>query len=123
MFDELLKQQGELGKTGPGWLQQIRAQALEQFNRQGLPHAKLEAWKYTNVKPLSDIPFSLGKPYKPEAVDIDHLACTRFGQPQGIRVSLVNGGFAPSLSYGFHQKNGVQISSLSQAIREQPEWI
>lgn len=123
MFDQLLKQQSEMGKTGPAWLQELRAQGLQQFQRQGLPHAKLEAWKYTNVKPLSDIPFALGKAYKPEAVEIDQLACTRFGQPQGIRISLVNGRIAPSLSYGTSQKHGIRISNLSEAIKEQPDWI
>jgi Fe-S cluster assembly protein SufD len=123
MFDLLLKQQSELEKCGPAWLQELRAQGLQQFQRQGLPHAKSEAWKYTSVKPLSDIPFTLGHPYKPEAVDIDHLACTRFGQPQGIRISLVNGRFAPSLSYGIGNKNGVQIKSLAQALRDDPDWI
>jgi Fe-S cluster assembly protein SufD len=112
-----------LKQAGPAWLQALRANGLQQFQAQGLPHPKLENWKYTNVKPLSDIPFILGEPYKPEAVDIDQLACTRFGQPQGIKVSLVNGRFAPSLSYGIGNKNGAHISSLSQALREQPDWV
>jgi Fe-S cluster assembly protein SufD len=34
----------------PGWLQQLRSRALTDFTRGGLPHRKVEAWKYTPMR-------------------------------------------------------------------------
>lgn len=36
-----------------GAVAEIRKQALERFNKKGLPTPALEEWKYTNLKPLS----------------------------------------------------------------------
>jgi Fe-S cluster assembly protein SufD len=37
---------------GPEWLNAARSGALEAFARSGLPHRKVEAWKYTPIKRL-----------------------------------------------------------------------
>ena len=40
-----------------GWLQRLRANAMEQFAELGFPSVKDEEWKYTNVAPLAAIDF------------------------------------------------------------------
>ena len=36
----------------PGWLQALREGAAGQFRASGLPHRKVEAWKYTPLNML-----------------------------------------------------------------------
>ena len=38
--------------AGPAWLDEIRLRAAEQLNENGLPHRKVEAWKYTPLRTL-----------------------------------------------------------------------
>ena len=40
-----------------GWLQRLRANAMERFAELGFPSVKDEEWKYTNVAPLAAIDF------------------------------------------------------------------
>src|SRR5215475_7152107 len=35
---------------GPAWIQSLRAEALSAFMREGLPHKRLERWKYTDFR-------------------------------------------------------------------------
>ena len=35
---------------GGGWVPAARAHAIEAFERSGLPHRRLEAWKYTDLR-------------------------------------------------------------------------
>jgi Fe-S cluster assembly protein SufD len=38
----------------PGWMSGLRERALKQFSESGLPHRKVEAWKYTPLRLLLD---------------------------------------------------------------------
>jgi Fe-S cluster assembly protein SufD len=38
------------GLPGASWLQPLRAEALNRVTRDGLPHRRVEAWKYTDLK-------------------------------------------------------------------------
>ena len=40
--------------AGPEWLQRLRDDAIEAFNAGGLPHRKVEAWKYTPLKKIEE---------------------------------------------------------------------
>ena len=35
---------------GPAWIQSLRTEALAAFLREGLPHKRLERWKYTDFR-------------------------------------------------------------------------
>src|ERR1044071_9645885 len=35
---------------GPSWIRALRAEALSAFMREGLPHKRLERWKYTDFR-------------------------------------------------------------------------
>ena len=40
------------------WIQEIRQQALAQFNQSGFPSKKVEDWKYTSLWELTQLQFS-----------------------------------------------------------------
>ena len=48
-------------------LARLRAKGIESFATLGLPHTRLEAWRYTNVAPAMKAPLSL--PDRKAAVD------------------------------------------------------
>jgi Fe-S cluster assembly protein SufD len=50
----------EQDPRGNAGLLPVQKQALEQFDRLGLPTVKHEEWKYTSLRPLSTVRFQLG---------------------------------------------------------------
>lgn len=123
MWEELLHHQNRIATTGPNWLQELRAQGLKQFEGLGIPTAKNEAWKYTSVKPLTEISFISGKAYQHQETQRDELACVRWEKRSSHRITLVNGCFAPSLSHLNELPTGVQVLSLKEAIKQQPDEV
>jgi Fe-S cluster assembly protein SufD len=84
----------------PEWLTQLRAGAAGAFEDAGLPHRKVEAWKYTPMKALEELgpslpgpqPVEPGLPDLPEALSAD--------VPRVVLVDGAPGGRAPDLPPG-----------------------
>ncbi|WP_028299453.1 Fe-S cluster assembly protein SufD [Oceanospirillum beijerinckii] len=93
---------------GPGWLTDLRQGAVEQFATQGLPHARLENWKYTDVKALAKRDFSL-----PKKVDAAELVAEKSLGVQGLRLVFVDGLFSPELSDLGDLPKGVNVLPLA----------
>ena len=51
----------ELPGAGLSWLADLRAAATARFEAAGLPDRKVEAWRYTNLKPIQEHLFTPGK--------------------------------------------------------------
>jgi Fe-S cluster assembly protein SufD len=48
------------GASGsPGWLRSLRERAIARFDEVGFPSTRLEQWRFTNVQPIADTPFTL----------------------------------------------------------------
>lgn len=47
-----LAEHGESGVSAPAWLRDLRRAGAEAFEKYGLPHRKVEDWKYTSLKLL-----------------------------------------------------------------------
>jgi Fe-S cluster assembly protein SufD len=69
-----------------------RAGAADRFRRQGLPHAKVEAWKYTRLKDLEALPF-----VRAEGTRSARAPDTGLGA-LAARIVLVDGRFDATLS-------------------------
>ncbi len=92
-----------------GWTQALRQSAIERFDALGFPSSKLEAWRHTNVTPLTEASFALATMTSgPEAEEL-----ARFSGP---RLVFVNGVLAPTLSRLHDLPPGVQLRSLSEAV-------
>ena len=99
---------------GGGPVAKVREQAFADFLRLGLPHRRLEQWKYTDLRarlrevaPLADAPVDAGIARAAAAVkglSID-----------GIRLVLVDGVFVASLSSDAGA-SGLRIRSLRAAL-------
>jgi Fe-S cluster assembly protein SufD len=97
----------------PG-LPDVREQAFKDFETRGLPHRRVEEWKYTDLRalmrdlpPLADVPDAQAKQRAKEA-----------GVLAGVdtrRIVFVDGAFAPELS-DLLPESGLKIGSLAQAL-------
>jgi len=110
-FTELEKR----ASAGPEWLHRIRKEALEQFGELGFPNTHQEDWKYTNVAPLTKIPFELSTPeaVRLSAKQLESTPFTGFGRN---RLVFVNGRFSRELSHTDALPQGVKAGSLAEAL-------
>ena len=63
MTDHFIKQYRAFAANGaagaPEWLQSLREHAIARFADVGFPSTRLEQWRFTNVQPIADTPFTL----------------------------------------------------------------
>ncbi len=102
---------------GPGWLRQVRQQALSRFSELGLPTARRgnEIWKYTNVGPIADAafsyPFHVSSEVKP--ADVRRVAPWHDGWAS---VVFVNGRYSRALSAAADALDGARVTNLAEAV-------
>jgi Fe-S cluster assembly protein SufD len=97
----------------PAWLRQVRRAAADAFEGTGIPTAKHEDWRFTNVAPVADTPFV---PAPVARVSPEEAA--RFLVPglAGPVLVFVNGRYTPELSTPGAGAAGITISTLADAI-------
>src|SRR5262245_38906821 len=83
---------------GQGDIRRLRDSAFEHFRETGLPHRRVEDWKYTDLRALM-------REARPLASAPDAVALDRARRPAEVlrehahlRLAIVDGSFAPSLS-------------------------
>ncbi|MCP5045563.1 MAG: Fe-S cluster assembly protein SufD [bacterium] len=117
-FDAIKKDRWQ---GSPDWLTSIREEGRDRFNRMGLPHRRLEDWKYTNVSGLSGHHFAAPAPHesaKAAAKDaLEKHAEWTLETVSPLRLVLVNGFYAPELSKLDPLPEGVEVGSLAEALK------
>jgi Fe-S cluster assembly protein SufD len=99
---------------GTGKVTDVRRQAFEAFERMGLPHRRIEEWKYTDLRAL----MREVRPLAPKP-DVAALARAKAAlKPIAIdgatKLVLVDGVFSPELSDA--ASGGVSVRSLREAL-------
>jgi Fe-S cluster assembly protein SufD len=90
----------------------LREQSFAQFEAQGFPGPKAEAWKYTQLAQLAKLEFRL-----PERVAIDRADIAPFLVDEAAATLVfVNGAFAADLSDVPSAENGATVTSLERAL-------
>ena len=106
-----------LGANLPGGLSvgAARAEALARFAASGLPHRRLEDWKYTDLRALvRDLP----EPAKPSGAQIEPETLAGI---DAWRIVIVDGG-EPVLPAGLAEA-GVTVRPLSEALESRPDLV
>jgi Fe-S cluster assembly protein SufD len=103
----------------PRWLRRLRAEALERFLDLGFPTTRIEAWKYTNLRPIAETPWMITRPASSSAAAADLAAPARI--PGATEIVFFNGSFAPELSSLGEPEEGVRVASLREALTRRPE--
>ena len=101
---------------GAGKVADARQQAFEAYERVGLPHRRIEDWKYTDLRVLM-------REVLPLAAEPDAAALTRAATAlklhaiEGVRrLVLVDGVFAPELSETGGLEKGLGIRTLKEVL-------
>ena len=101
-----------LPKDDGNWLSELRQEAAKRFTALGLPHAKLENWKYTGIDGLLSHEFVVDDA-SPEYAE--HTVLQQFLQePVSGRLVFVDGVYQADLSHC--ESAGVSIGSLHTAM-------
>ncbi|WP_019021926.1 Fe-S cluster assembly protein SufD [Thioalkalivibrio sp. ALE23] len=113
---QLEQLQGTLSADLPPWLAQRRRAAAERFAESGFPDPRAEEWKYTNVRPIANKPFSVASECGLlEAATLEEHV---FGELEPWRLVFENGFLRDDLSRLDGLAPGVRIDGLNTAIRE-----
>jgi Fe-S cluster assembly protein SufD len=101
-------------------LHQVRRAALKQFELLGFPTIRHEEWKYSNVSSLLKEAFELDNQSTIAASD---LASLEIPNLEGNILYFVNGSYKPELSRLVSPTEQVQITSLGEALKADPDFI
>ncbi|MGB8603842.1 Fe-S cluster assembly protein SufD [Bradyrhizobium sp.] len=101
---------------GTGKVADIRQRAFEAYERAGLPHRRIEDWKYTDLRMMM-------REILPSAAEPDAAALKRAGAALKLhaiagvrRLVLVDGVFAPKLSETDNLERGLRVRTLREVL-------
>ncbi|MDO9061379.1 MAG: Fe-S cluster assembly protein SufD, partial [Bradyrhizobium sp.] len=94
----------------------LRRQALEAHERLGLPHRRVEDWKYTDLRVLMREVLPLAAAPDAAAMKRAATALKLHAIPGVRRVVLVDGMFAPTLSETSDLGKDVSLRTLREAL-------
>jgi Fe-S cluster assembly protein SufD len=110
---------GELPGTG-GWLARRREAAIKAFAEAGLPHRRLEDWKYTDLRQaLEKAAFAPAPEHKTAVILPEKSGAAAFASIDTHKLVFVNGRFNEGLSSTAHLPKGVELYRLAEALNEQ----
>ena len=106
------------GTDGP--MKPVRAAAIEQFRKLGLPRRKDEEWKYTNIPAFLKDTFRPGLQTAPAVLTAADIRQIPFPSIKSNRMVFVNGDYSPEHSEilepeKFHQAEGLAGTMASRA--------
>ena len=95
-----------------------RAAAFDLFAREGLPHRRVEEWKYTDLRALMREAKPLASPPDAAAKSGARSAGAILGDVEARRLTFVDGAFVPELSDLTALEPGLSLVPLAQALAE-----
>jgi Fe-S cluster assembly protein SufD len=96
------------------WMKRLRGQALERFAARGFPTRRDEDWRNTDVAAIGSLPFSSCLPVIPPVGGA-------YPQIEGAhRLVFVDGGFVSAAEVRHALPEGVVLTTLKQALRDDP---
>ncbi|MCZ6899105.1 MAG: Fe-S cluster assembly protein SufD [Bacteroidetes bacterium] len=98
----------------------VRRKAMEAFERMGLPHAKHEEYKYTQIGKLLEKEFILQPIHLNSNLDSVSIKPFLIEQLDANVLVFVNGEFNPALSSIISPDNEVSILEFTQAYQKDP---
>ena len=110
------------GESGSA-VHQIRRGAIDAFARLGFPTSRNEAWRHTNLAPVTREAF--GPAAAPDGgqlarTDLDPFTISGLA---GSRLVFLNGFYAPELSDPITDTDGAVVGNLAAALRDIPDLV
>ena len=100
-----------------------REAAFDVFAKQGLPHRRVEEWKYTDLRALMRDAKPLASPPDAAAKARAKSAGAILGDVEARRLVFVDGAFVAELSDVAKLESGLRISSLAAALASEDATI
>jgi Fe-S cluster assembly protein SufD len=101
---------------GAGAVAALRQDAFKHFEAHGLPHRRVEDWKYTDLRALMREALPLAQPPDAEAKSRVREAGAKLASLEARRVVFVDGVLATELSDLAGLEPGLSIRSMAQAL-------
>src|SRR4029079_6667192 len=101
---------------GTGRVAEARSAAFEAYERTGLPHRRLEDWKYTDLRALMREVWPLAPAPDAAALKLAATAVKLQAVKRARRLVLVDGVFAPKLSELDGLETGLTVRTLREVL-------
>jgi Fe-S cluster assembly protein SufD len=121
-LDAFEKGAGQLPGAGLDWLAGLRREGRDAFAKTGMPHRRVEIFKYTDLRRHLSETLS---PAAPVGGALPTLAADAVADPtasvEAHDIVLVNGFYRPDLSGALPQ--GVEVLGLADALGAGEDWV
>jgi Fe-S cluster assembly protein SufD len=102
----------------PGWLTSLRQAGMTSFAEQGFPTLEHEDWRYTNIAPITRLPFKPVLADAGEGTAVETLGRAAFAGISGCRLVFVDGHYSATLSSLKPLPAGVKVANLAAALAD-----
>ena len=103
---------------GTGKVAEVRQQAFDAFEHAGLPHRRLEDWKYTDLRALMREVLPLAAALDATALERAKAALASLPEVDACRLVLVDGALVSSLSDMAALEAGVRVQTLREILED-----
>jgi Fe-S cluster assembly protein SufD len=107
----------------PRWLLPLRKAGIAGFAELGFPKLSDEDWRFTNVAPIANLPFTLASEALVNGAESKLIDESAFAKLTGHRLVFVNGFFCAKLSSIKPVSGGARIESLAAALAKDSALI
>jgi Fe-S cluster assembly protein SufD len=104
--------------SGDDPMREIRATAFDAFMEKGLPHRRVEEWKYTDLRSLMRDAPGPAVPAAPEAARAALDRADVFANMDRARIVFVNGCFVPALSDLAGVEDDIDFASFGRFLAQ-----
>ena len=112
------------GLPGTGWVTAMRAKAFDAFAAEGLPHRRVEEWKYTDLRErLKDVPAPAAVTSAAVSADLINKALGPLAALDAERIVLIDGLYSSELSKVGANASTIELMSLAAALKKAPGWL
>jgi Fe-S cluster assembly protein SufD len=124
LIDQFDKASENLPGAGQAWMEEVRARAIQSFKNSGLPHRRLERWKFTDLRnmlgQMPPLAQNTQAPVLPQHDGVNvHTAFSSVERYLGV---FVDGYFRPELS-NLDNIDGLEVVRLCDQIDNLPRWV
>lgn len=107
----------------PAWLKDLRTNAIGKFKEMGFPTVKQEDWRFTNILPLTKIPFRHASMDDVPEVRREQIAKFILGSADKSHLVFVNGHYSEKLSDLSALTGGIVSGSLREFVEKKSETV
>jgi FeS assembly protein SufD len=118
----------EQGLPGAGnpWVADLRAKAIDVYGALGLPHRRVEAWKYTDLRSrlTEALPLARETGVAVTEAEVKKTFGAEIADLRSYRLVIVEGEMRADLSdLAGLKAAGAEIVSITEALQKPPRWL